>query len=81
MDKKLKAYYAYLKKIILWMKTIHCPNKIRFHLVTIATIAPFIPTSTSKLRSALYFRYSIVIKRFIPRANTAQLIGYPKQPL
>ena len=28
--------------------------------------------STSKLRSALHVRYSIVIPRFISRANTAQ---------
>ena len=54
------------------MKTIHYPNKIRSHLVTIASMAPFTPNSTSKLRSALHFRYSIVIRRFIPPANTAQ---------
>ena len=36
------------------------------------TMAPFTPKSTSKLRSALHFRYSIVIPRFTPRANTAQ---------
>ena len=51
------------------MQTIHYPNKIRSHLVA---IAPFTPKSTSKLRSALHFGYSIVIPRFIPRANTAQ---------
>ena len=60
------------KKIILWMKTIHYPNKIRFHLVTIAPMAPFTPKSTSTLRSAMHFRCSIVIPRFIPRDNTAQ---------
>ena len=60
------------KKIILWMKTIHYLNKIRFHLVTIAPMAPMTPKSTSKLRSALHVRYSIVIPRFIPRAKTAQ---------
>ena len=57
---------------ILWMKTIHYLNKIRSHMVTIAQMAPFTPKSTSTLRSALYFRYSIVIQRFISRANTAQ---------
>ena len=31
-----------------------------------------IEKSTSMLRTALHFRYSIVIPRFIPRANTAQ---------
>ena len=41
------------------MKTIHYPNEIRSHLVTIAPMAPFIPKLTSKLRSALHFRYSI----------------------
>ena len=48
------------------MKTIHYLNKIRSHLVTIAPKAPFPQKSTSKLRSALHFRYSIVIPRFIP---------------
>ena len=62
---------TYLKKI-LWMKMIHYPNKITSHLVTIVPMAPFTPKSTSKLRSALHFRYSIVIPRFISRANTAQ---------
>ena len=52
------------------MKTIHYPNKITSHLVTIAPMAPFTPLSTSTLRSALHFRYSIVITRFIPRVNT-----------
>ena len=54
------------------MKTIHCRNTIRSHLVTIAPMAPFTPKSTSKLRSALHVRYSIVIPRFISRANPAQ---------
>ena len=41
-------------------------------MVTIVyAIAPFTPKSTSKLRSALHFRYSIVIPRFIPSASTA----------
>ena len=63
---------AYFKKIIiLWMKTIHYSNKIRSHLVTIVPMAPFTPRSTSKLRSVLHFRHSMVIPRFIPRANTA----------
>ena len=39
------------------MKTIDYPNKIRSHLITIAPIAQFTPKSTSKLRSALHFRY------------------------
>ena len=30
------------------------------------------PKSTLKLRSALHYRYSIVIPRFISRANTAK---------
>ena len=57
---------------ILWMKMIHYPNLIRSHLVTIAPIAPFTPKSTSKLRSALHVRYSIVIPRFSSRDSTAQ---------
>ena len=63
---------VFLKKIILWMKTIHYPNTIRSHLVTIAPMASFTPKSTSNLRSALHIRYSKVIPRFISRANTAQ---------
>ena len=51
------------------MKTIHYPNTIRSHLVTIVPMAPFTPKSTSKLRSALHVRYSIVIPRFISRAK------------
>ena len=42
----LKGNAAYLKKIILWMKTIPYPNTIRSHLVTIAPMAPFTPIST-----------------------------------
>ena len=54
------------------MKTIHYPNKIRSLLVTIVAMATFTPKSSSKLRSALHFRYSVVIPRFIPCANAAQ---------
>ena len=52
-------------------------NELRSHLFTVAAMAPFTPKPTSKLRSALnalHFRYSIVIPRFISRANTAQSI-------
>ena len=59
-------------KKILWMKMIHYLNTLRSHLVTIAPMAPFTLKSTSKLRSALHFSYSIVIRRFYSRANTAQ---------
>ena len=52
------------------MKTIYYPNKIRSRSGTIAPMASFTPKSTSKLRSALHFRYSIVIPCFISRANT-----------
>ena len=48
------------------MKTIPYPNKIRSHLVTIVPMASFTSKSTSKLRSALHIRYSIVIPRYIP---------------
>ena len=54
------------------MKTVHYPNEIRSHLVTILPMAQFTLKSTSKLRFAPHFRYSIVILRFIPRANTAE---------
>ena len=40
------------------MKTMHYPNTIRSHLVTIVPMAPFTPKSASKLRSALHIRYS-----------------------
>ena len=63
---------VFKKKNLLWMKTIHYPNTIRSHLVTIVPMAPFTPKSTSKLRSALHIRYSKVIPRFISHANTAQ---------
>ena len=63
---------VFLKKKLLWMKTMHYPNTIRSHLVTIVPVAPFTLKSTSKLRSALHIRYSKVIPRFISRANTAQ---------
>ena len=71
-NKTKRHFMRIYKKIISWMKTIHYPNTIRSHLVTIAPMAPFTPKSTSKLRSALHFRYLIVIPRFIPRTNTAQ---------
>ena len=48
------------------MKTIDYPNTLRSHLVTIVPMAPFTPKSTSKLRSALHFSYSIVISASIP---------------
>ena len=67
-----KGNAAYLKKIILWMKTIHYPNTIRSYFDTIVPMASFTPKSTSKLRSALHIRYSIIIRLFISRANTAQ---------
>ena len=70
-DKTAQTKQRIYKKI-LWMKTIHYPNTIRSHLVTIVPMAPFTPKSTSKLRSALHIRYSKVIPRFISRANTAQ---------
>ena len=53
---------------------IHYPNKIRSHLVTIVPMAPFTSKSTSKLRSALHFRYSTVIPGFIPGADIAYAI-------
>ena len=45
------------------MKTIHYPNKIRSHLVTIVPMAPFTSKSTSELKFALLFRYSIPGKK------------------
>ena len=65
-----RAFRGYKK--LLWMKTMHYPNTIRSHLVTLVPMALFTPKSTSKLRSALHISYSIVIRCFIFRANTAQ---------
>ena len=56
------------------MKTIHYSDTIRSHLVTIVPMAPFTPKSTSKLRSALHIRYSIVIPLFISLVNTAHAV-------
>ena len=67
-----KGECSVFKKKLLWMKTMHYPNTIRSHLVTIVPMAPFTLKSTSKLRSALHIRYSIVIPRLISRANSAQ---------
>ena len=72
-----------IEKNILWMKAIHSPNTLRSHLVTIVPMASFTPKSTSKLRSALHFSYSIVIRRFYSRAiilrnlNNHYNHGYP----
>ena len=55
------------------MKTNHYLNKITLHSVAIVPMTSFTPKSTSKLKSFLHFRYSIVIPRFIPQANKAQL--------
>ena len=63
---------VFFKKIVFWMKTMHYPNTVRSHLVTIVRMAPYTPKSTSKLRFARHIRYSIVIPRFISRANTVQ---------
>ena len=54
------------------MKTNHYPNKITSHLFTNVPMTSFTLKSTSKLRYFLYFRYSIVIPRFILHANKAQ---------
>ena len=68
----VKGECSVFKKKLLWMKTMHYPNTIRSNLITIVTKAPFTPKSTSKLRSALHIRYSIIIPRFISGSNTAQ---------
>ena len=73
-SKKVKGIGCVFKqKNMLWMKTNHYPNKITLHSVTIVPMTSFTLKSTSKLRSFLHFRYSIVIPRFIPLANKAQL--------
>ena len=53
------------------------PNTIRSHLVTIVPMAPFTPKSTSKLRSAMHIRYSIVIPFFISRAKPPLILLNP----
>ena len=69
---RLKVECSVFKKKLLWMKAMHYPNTIRSHLVTLVPMAPFAPKSTSKLRSALHIRYSIVMPLFISFANTAE---------
>ena len=70
VDDQLKQECSvYLKNIILWMRTIHYPNTIRSHLVTIAPMASFTPKSTSKLRFALDSRNSIYIYITITNIN------------
>ena len=54
------------------MKTNYYPNKMTSHLVTNVPMTSFTLKSTSKLRSFLHFRYSIVISRFTPHVNKAQ---------
>ena len=51
----------------------HYPNKITSHLVTIVPMTSFTLKSTSKFRSFLHFRYSIVIQRFILPAKLIRL--------
>ena len=58
------------------MKTNNYLNKITSHLVTIVPMTPFTLKSTSKLRSFLHLRYSIVIQRFIPPANNHYENGF-----
>ena len=54
------------------MKTTIYPNKtLTYHLDSIVPMAPFTPKPTSKLISALHFRYSIVIPCLFPIANIA----------
>ena len=68
----VKGECSVFKKKIIMDESDALPNTIRSHLVTIVPLAPFTPNSTSKWRSSLHIRYSIVIPRFISRANTAQ---------
>ena len=60
---------AYLKKIYYGCNQSSIGIK-KIPLVHNRTIGTVHPKSTSKLRSALHIRYSIVIPRFIFRANT-----------
>ena len=48
------------------MKPNHYPNKMTSHLVTNVPMTSFTIKSTSKLRSFLHFRYSIVIPVSFP---------------
>ena len=60
------------------MKTIYYPYNIDPTWPQSYQWRRFLQKSTLKLRSALHFRYSIVIPRFIPRANTAQSYNHYK---
>ena len=52
------------KKNYILDKTIHFFNKLIYHLVANVLMTPFTLNPTLKLRSALYFRYLIVILSF-----------------
>ena len=71
LHRRFKGISCVFKKKIM-NENYPLPNKTRSHLVIIVLMAPFTLKSTSKLRSALHFKYSIVVPRFISLANTAQ---------
>ena len=54
------------KKYILWMKTIHYPELNQIPHGHNRTNGAVYPKSTSYLRYALHFGYSIIISSFIP---------------
>ena len=66
----LKGTAAYLKIYIYIMD--ENDSLSEYNKFAIVPVAPFTPKSTSKLRSALHFRDSIVIPHFISHANSAQ---------
>ena len=70
----LKGNAAYLKKNYIMDEndSLSEYNKIPLGHNLANGFISFTSKSTSKLRSALHFKYSIVIRRFISLANTAQ---------
>ena len=71
---RLKEYDVYLNKKLYYglNEPLSEQNNIPFGHNYTNPITPFTLKSTSKLRSFLHFRYSIVIHHFIPPANAAQ---------
>ena len=68
----LKGNAAYLKKKFIMDENDTLSEYNEIPLGYNRTNGAVTPKSTSKLRFAQHIRYSKVIPRFIPRANTAQ---------
>ena len=73
----LKENAAFFWVFLLWMKTMHYPNTIRSHLVTIVPMTKFTQKSTSKLRSALHIKYASFSALILLNPNNHYNHGFP----